>query len=48
MILNDGTILYHGSYTQVSEPENLKDQICIRTAKALRCLSFIECQEVTI
>ena len=30
------------------EPENLKDQICIRTAKALRCLSFIECQEVTI
>ena len=30
------------------EPDNLKDQICIRTAKALRCLSFIECQEVTI
>lgn len=30
------------------EPQNLKDQVCMRTQKALECLSFLGCEEVTL
>ncbi len=43
--LSDGMLLYHGSYCEVRTPD-LEDQFCFRTDEGLKCLSFVESEQI--